>query len=100
MFERLLERLAHALESRSIAYMVIGVRRCFWRGKEGQAWCVALIIRSVPTASDFRQALDRIGVLLHQVDEQRGLSVRPGAALLPVLQRAHVGAQINGKKSA
>ena len=58
------------------------------------------IFTLLPHRSNFRQALDRIGVLLHQIDEQCGLCVRFSPALLPVLQRTNVGAQINGKEGA
>src|ERR1035437_5763034 len=43
------------------------------------------------------QALDRIRVARDQADQQGGLGVRLGAALLPVFQRALVGAQVAGE---
>ena len=47
--------------------------------------------------SDGSEPLDCIRILLHKIDEQRGLCIRFGAALLPIFQRADIGAQINRK---
>ena len=34
--------------------------------------------------SNLRQPLNLVGILLHQIDEQRSLSIRPDVALLPI----------------
>ena len=53
-----------------------------------------------PTILDGCQSFHRIGIASHHVNQQRGLGVWFGATLLPVFERANVGAQVNGKEGA
>jgi hypothetical protein len=52
------------------------------------------------TASDLRETPYGIGIALHETNEQRRLRVWLGPALLPIFQRADVGAQISCEKAA
>ena len=46
------------------------------------------------------EPLYRIRILLDEIDQQRGLGVRPGPDLLPVFERADVCAEIDGRQGA
>ena len=48
--------------------------------------------------SDGCESLDCVRITLDQINQQRRLSIRLGAALFPVFQGADVGSQIDGKK--
>lgn len=52
------------------------------------------------TASDLRETPYGIGIALHETNQQRRLRVWLGPALLPVLQRADVGAQVSCEEAA
>src|ERR1700688_4910181 len=45
-----------------------------------------------------REPLERIRKELHQVDQKRRLSIRFGASLFPIFQRAYIRAKVHGKQ--
>ena len=55
---------------------------------------------SLKMASNGRQPLHHVRELRHHADQQRGLGVGLGAALLPVFKGARVGAQVVRKHGA
>src|SRR5690349_17251042 len=61
---------------------------------------VCVIVGAVSAPSESGEPLDGVGEALDQVDQKRGLRIRPRAPLLPVLQRAHIGSKIRGKDPA
>jgi len=52
------------------------------------------------TSLDLRETPHGIGIALHEANEQRRLRVWLGPALLPIFQRADVGAQVSRKEAA
>ena len=52
------------------------------------------------TSLDLRETPYRVGIALHEANEQRRLRVWLGPALLPIFQRADVGAQVSCEEAA